>query len=122
MKTVWKQEVPEWVVCNKEVTTFEKETRESNAFGNNNQIQLGLNSQLEENSSLKKQSPSVSCPEFWVIPLNKLNCQVVWKDYKPDTELSEGIYYERIKRTRIVEKLLAVAGIRIAAVLNSLLG
>ncbi|RIA90583.1 S1/P1 nuclease [Glomus cerebriforme] len=128
MKTIWRQEIAEWPVCNEGVEyTFEKETQDilkSNSllFGNK-QTYFGLNSQQEkENYSLKKQPPSASCPEFWAIPINKLNCQVVWKDYKPDTELSEGIYYERIKRTRIVEKLLAIAGIRIAAVLNSLLG
>ncbi|CAI2164902.1 20191_t:CDS:2 [Funneliformis geosporum] len=128
MKSVWKQEVSEWIVCNNVGYTFEKETQElfnSNKFGNKNkQILLGLNSQeaQKEYSSLGKQYPSVSCPEFWVIPINKLNCQIVWNGYKPDIELDEGEYYERIKRTRIVEKLLAVGGIRIAAVLNSLLG
>src|SRR5688572_2716581 len=97
MKSVWKQEISDWVVCNEEEYTFEKETRkllEQTHFG------------------LKNQPTSVSCPEFWAIPLNKLNCQVIWKDYEPNIELSEGIYYERIKQTRIVEKLLAIAGIR----------
>ncbi|CAB4396967.1 unnamed protein product [Rhizophagus irregularis] len=130
MKTVWKQEVAEWAVCNEEVEyIFEKETQEllkpnSILFENNNkQTHFEVNSRREkEKYSLNKKQTSVSCPEFWAVPLNRLNCQIVWKDYIPDTELSEGIYYERIKRTRIVEKLLAITGIRIAAVLNSLLG
>ncbi|CAG8566108.1 14343_t:CDS:2 [Funneliformis mosseae] len=128
MKSVWKQEVSEWIVCNKVAYTFEKETQElfnfntfDNNRNNNKQIHLGLNSQ-EAYSSLEKQYPSVSCPEIWVIPINKLNCQIVWNGYKPEIELDEGEYYERIKQTKIVEKLLAVGGIRIAAVLNSLLG
>ncbi|CAG8471679.1 18831_t:CDS:2 [Rhizophagus irregularis] len=130
MKTVWKQEVAEWAVCNEEVEyIFEKETQEllkpnSILFEDNNkQTHFEVNSRREkEKYSLNKKQTSVSCPEFWAVPLNRLNCQIVWKDYIPDTELSEGIYYERIKRTRIVEKLLAITGIRIAAVLNSLLG
>jgi len=117
MKSVWKQEMSGWVVCDEDEYTFEKESRKLLK-----QTHFGSNLRLEEKIFLKKKSFSASCPEFWAIPLNRLNCEVVWKDYKPDTELSEGVYYERIKQTIIVEKLLAIAGIRIAAVLNTLLG
>ncbi|GBB95156.1 hypothetical protein RclHR1_02490011 [Rhizophagus clarus] len=130
MKTIWKQEVTEWAVCNEEMEyIFEKETQELFKSDlmlfekNNKQTHFGVNlRQKKETYSLKKKQTSVSCPEYWAVPLNRLNCQVVWNDYVPDTELSEGEYYERIKRTRIIEKLLAITGIRIAAVLNSLLG
>ncbi|CAG8598236.1 3054_t:CDS:2 [Ambispora leptoticha] len=67
--------------------------------------------------------PDSICPNYWAIELKKLNCEVIWKGYSPNTEIDygHGEFYDSLMKSQLVEKMLAMAGIRMAAVLNSIL-
>ncbi|CAJ0828980.1 17185_t:CDS:2 [Entrophospora sp. SA101] len=62
----------------------------------------------------------VACPEYWAISLESLNCKFIWKDFDQEMDLSDGEYYKTIDELNIIEKLLAIAGVRMAAILNTL--
>lgn len=77
------------------------------------------------------------CPYAWAAEIHPLNCEIVWPaqlnltDYhvadggEPTTpllQLDEPWYSGRIKHERLVERLLATAGIRLAAILNDIFG
>lgn len=68
-----------------------------------------------------------ACPFTWSKPLHELNCDVVWpKEYKgaggPLIELDTPEYLGRITQEKTVEKLLAMGGLRLASILNTILG
>ncbi|KAL7421838.1 hypothetical protein Q5752_003609 [Cryptotrichosporon argae] len=67
-----------------------------------------------------------ACPYTWSLPLHEINCALAWPaEYTgepPLIELDTDAYVGRIGREKIVEKLLAMAGIRLAKVLNEALG
>ncbi|RHZ81485.1 hypothetical protein Glove_120g176 [Diversispora epigaea] len=88
-----------------------------NNNNNNNNDDIDNNNDDNINNP-KIPSHSAVCPDFWAPPLNKFNCQIVYKNYDPEIDLSIREYYERIVKGKVMEKLLAIAGIRIAAVLT----
>jgi len=78
------------------------------------------------------------CPLTWAKPIHELNCNstLIWPQYfsdiPPNTpskhipaqnliQLDTPEYSGRIREELVIEKLLAIAGIRLAAVLNELL-
>ncbi|EJU01173.1 phospholipase C/P1 nuclease [Dacryopinax primogenitus] len=66
------------------------------------------------------------CPLAWATTLHPLNCQYVWPPHydthgKPP-ELDTPKYLGPIRDQHVVEHVLAMAGVRLAAVLNTLLG
>jgi len=79
------------------------------------------------------------CPLHWARPIHKLNCgsTLIWPRFlseipphsspTPPTpapelvELDTPEYAGRIRKELVIEKLLAMAGVRLAAVLNELL-
>ncbi|QRV96259.1 S1/P1 nuclease [Ceratobasidium sp. AG-Ba] len=76
------------------------------------------------------------CPYHWAAPIHKLNCDFIWpanltSPHDPDhpgrtpakdlIELDTPEYMGRIRREKVVEHLMALGGIRLAAVLNELL-
>ncbi|KAH7098061.1 phospholipase C/P1 nuclease [Auriculariales sp. MPI-PUGE-AT-0066] len=70
------------------------------------------------------------CPYAWAAEIHSLNCEIVWPaqldedKVGPDApellELDEPWYSGRIRKEFLVERLLATAGIRLAAVLNDI--
>lgn len=67
------------------------------------------------------------CPYFWAKPIHALNCEIVWppaldSDDHPAIELDTPEYAGRIEEEMLVGKLLAMGGIRMAAVLNTIFG
>ncbi|WVR06980.1 hypothetical protein IAU60_004017 [Kwoniella sp. DSM 27419] len=68
-----------------------------------------------------------ACPYTWAKPLHQINCDVAWpEEYTgepghPLIELDTDKYLGRIGREKIVEKLLAMGGLRLAKVLNEAL-
>lgn len=70
------------------------------------------------------------CPWAWAQPVNHLNCDWVWpkeldeppydEPQGPLLELDTDEYSGRITQGWVVEKLLAQAGLRLAAILNSI--
>lgn len=69
-----------------------------------------------------------ACPYTWSKPIHQLNCDVVWpRNYTGDhgvplIELDTPAYVGRIKEEKTVEKLLAMGGLRLASILNTVLG
>ena len=67
-----------------------------------------------------------ACPFSWSKPIHQLNCDMVWPhEYTPGAaliELDTPKYIGRLDGDKVVEKLLAMAGIRLASVLNTILG
>ena len=68
-----------------------------------------------------------ACPYFWAKPIHDLNCAIVWppaldSDHHPPIELDTPEYAGRIEKEMLVGRLLAMAGIRTAAVLNTIFG
>ncbi len=64
------------------------------------------------------------CPYTWSKPLHTLNCAYVWPphletNHFPLIELDTPEYYGKLQDDKVVHKLLAMGGIRLAAVLNS---
>lgn len=85
---------------------------------------------LESTKSLfqdEKNTTFPACPFTWSTPLHEYNCDVIWpKEYvggpgHPLIELDTDQYLGRIGREKMVEKLLAMAGLRLAKVLNEAL-
>lgn len=72
----------------------------------------------------------ILCPYAWAIPINKLNCEIVWPaeldEFETEgraprrqyLELDTPEYAGSIEKKWIVEKLLAQGGVRLAGILN----
>lgn len=71
------------------------------------------------------------CPYAWSHPLHQLNCDIIWPPALDEPGYSarplDGLlqldtpeYAGRIKKEFIIEKMLAMGGIRLAAILNYL--
>jgi hypothetical protein len=72
-------------------------------------------------------STNPACPYTWAKQIHGLNCDLIWpKEYEgphhPLIELDTDQYVGRIKRENLMEKLLAMAGLRLAKVVNEILG
>lgn len=72
---------------------------------------------------------AVVCPYAWAAPLHELNCDLIWPAALDDPQFwAQNEYYEldtpeymgRIRDEWVIQKLLAMGGIRLAAVLNYL--
>ncbi|CAJ0835817.1 9716_t:CDS:2 [Entrophospora sp. SA101] len=97
MKTDWKNEVKNWVICKNDTKLN---------YSDANSV---VNFNLDENKL-----------KYWAISLESLNCKFIWKDFDQEMDLSDGEYYKTIDELNIIEKLLAIAGVRMAAILNTL--
>ncbi|QRW23541.1 S1/P1 nuclease [Rhizoctonia solani] len=77
------------------------------------------------------------CPYHWSAPIHKLNCDFIWPanltsphdpkhpgptPAKDLIELDTPEYAGRIRKDKVIEKLMALGGLRLAGVLNELLG
>ncbi|KAK5809964.1 S1/P1 nuclease [Linnemannia elongata] len=62
------------------------------------------------------------CPMEWARDMNQLDCSFVWKDYDSLRDYS-GEYFEGVtgeKNNYLVQKLIAMSGVRMAAILNEI--
>ncbi|KAF9579357.1 hypothetical protein BGW38_004421 [Lunasporangiospora selenospora] len=62
------------------------------------------------------------CPLQWATTMNALDCSHVWTSYSPTLDYS-GEYFERMTSAEteyLTRKLLAMSGVRMAAVLNEI--
>ncbi|KAG0338875.1 hypothetical protein BG004_007044, partial [Podila humilis] len=62
------------------------------------------------------------CPIEWARAMNALDCTVVWKDYSLTRDYSTD-YFQHVTGPNsqfLIQKLLAMSGIRMAAVLNEI--
>ncbi|CAG8640978.1 17412_t:CDS:2, partial [Racocetra fulgida] len=111
MKTTWRGELRSWTFCQDFAPQFSGDPNQFHFTSENVSSDHFTVLSMDQNLS-----QSVACPEFWAIPINELNCRVVYNGYEPGADLSIGAYYDRIVNGKVMEKLLAIAGIRIAAV------
>jgi len=120
----WQGELETWLSCSDPVTPWSpKHTTNLHDFSSNN-AQVPLGTEPED----------LVCPFHWSKPLHKLNCDVIWPSSLDEdsllplvarprphyVELDTAEYSGAIKSSRLLEKLLAMGGIRLAAVLNGL--
>lgn len=69
---------------------------------------------------------NIICPFAWAEPMHKLNCEIAWPRELDDPEregyleLDSEEYSGKIREQWIVEKQLAMGGVRLAAILNYL--
>jgi hypothetical protein len=114
---LWKDELDEWLSCRNEASSFTNTASPQVPF-------MGGGSQGALNTAHV-------CPFYWGKPIHQLNCEIVWPaeldELYTDSarsgrymELDTANYSGLIKRRRLIEKLLAMAGIRLAGILNSL--
>ncbi|RHZ78246.1 hypothetical protein Glove_166g254 [Diversispora epigaea] len=106
IKTIWIKDVSDWMVCKDEIKfdikTYSKSQIQfqqpyiNNNNNNNNNDDDDINNNNDDNIN----NPKISSHSA--------------------VYLSIGEYYERIVKGKVMKKLLAIAGIRIAAVLNTL--
>jgi len=68
-----------------------------------------------------------ACPYTWASAMHDINCDVAWPagytgvPGEPLIELDTDVYLGRIGREKTIEKLLAMAGLRLAKVVNEAL-
>ena len=65
-----------------------------------------------------KSTPESLCPEEWGPPIEQLSCDVVFKGVKEGDDLTEDYY---LRAYPVIEKQLAMAAVRLAALLNEAL-
>ena len=62
------------------------------------------------------------CPYHWAAPIHNLACEWIWPiqvdEDKPLVQLDVDWYGGKITREWVVERLLAMGGLRLAAILN----
>jgi hypothetical protein len=68
-----------------------------------------------------------ACPYTWASEIHGMNCDLIWpKEYlgpgHPLIELDTDEYTGRISRENTMEKLLAMGGLRLAKIVNGILG
>ena len=68
-----------------------------------------------------------ACPYTWASEIHGMNCDLIWpKEYlgpgHPLIELDTDQYTGRISRENTMEKLLAMGGLRLAKIVNEILG
>jgi len=121
---VWQGELENWLSCSDQATPWPPAQVEFLQAANSNQAQSPLMAVVED----------LACPLHWSKPLHRLNCEIIWppsldqSEMFPLFELPRAHYIELdtpeysgvIQESRLLDKLLAMGGIRLAAVLNGL--
>lgn len=112
----WADEVDSWIQC--------PATENSPSRGSGSDDQIVLQSQWQPSDT---DDDSV-CPWHWASPIHDLTCEWVWpiqldqppydEPQGPLLELDEDWYAGKITKEWVVEKLLAMAGLRLASILN----
>jgi hypothetical protein len=107
MSKTWRLQKKRWISCIQE-----------------EQVEFSVESSfvLDDDTEITAPIPPMAsvCAHNWSQPVNQVNCEFAWNGYEPGKELGEGAYYNRIREANLIEKLLGMAGYRMAAVLNTL--
>ena len=117
----WKDDLEEWISC----PTLDAQ----GALSTGDQLPLG-SSVATKGHDVRRWDDEFVCPYHWAKPTAALNCNITFPpaldwppnstDPHPAIELDTPQYAGKIRKRRIVEKQLAMGGIRTAAVLNGL--
>jgi len=110
LEKTWAGEVDKWIQCPAINSLLSR--------GSGPDEQLVLASQWKASDT---DDDSV-CPWFWAAPIHNLTCDWIWPkevdESKPIAQLDADWYGGRITKDWVVEKFLAMAGLRLAAILN----
>jgi hypothetical protein len=138
----WRDEIPDWLACPAaEESSISQSSRRlwQEVMSSQDTILGGVAGETDD---------EFVCPYHWAQPIHALNCDLVWpkeideppynsknypedcevvdsqgrkpRDPHPYLELDTPEYWGVIRDQWVVEKLLAMAGVRLAAVLNYL--
>ena len=135
----FESEIDEWLTCPPAEESSPRPYPPSEKF---QQLPLGsLKSTTRVTISGRRRTPppdlpptddGIVCPYAWAAPMHELNCEIIWplaldENYTSTVdstnsylELDTPEYVGAIKDAWLVEKLLAMGGIRLAATLNYL--
>jgi hypothetical protein len=112
----WVGEVGSWIQC--------PTVSPSPLYGGGSDDQTVLQSQRQVSDT----DDDAICPWYWASPIHQLACDWVWpkeldeppynKPQGPLLELDTDDYAGKITREWVVEKLLAMAGLRLASIFN----
>jgi len=115
----WANEVDSWTQCS---------TTENSSRGGDPNDQTVLRSQWKPSDT----DDGFVCPWYWASPIHQLTCDWVWpaqydqppysEPQGPLLELDEDWYSGKITEELVVEKLLTMAGLRLASILNLIFG
>jgi len=120
----WQDEIDSWISCSEEASPWPPVDARPHQTFRSNPAQILLSPEVED----------LVCPFHWGKPLHKLNCDIIWpssldeaqalpllgRPRVPYVELDTAQYSGIIQSSRLMDKLLAMGGIRLAAVLNGL--
>ncbi|KAG8822811.1 hypothetical protein FRC17_009455, partial [Serendipita sp. 399] len=119
----WRDQLEEWYTCPSTVLV-------SSSSSGNGQLPLEGSTTTIMQTNLRRWDDEFVCPYHWAKPNSKLNCEVTFPkeldwpqnstEPHPSPELDTPEYAGKIRKSRILEKLLAQGGIRTAAILNGL--
>ncbi|KAF9116498.1 hypothetical protein BGX27_002170 [Mortierella sp. AM989] len=96
--TVWEQEAKNWTYCDPSENTGD------NPWSGSTTVLSTL------------------CPMEWASFMNSLDCTYVWKDYDSSSDYSSE-YFDNVtgeKSDYLVQKLITMSGVRMAAILNEI--
>lgn len=135
----WKDEVPEWLACPSDLDQSEPPSLLegypyplTSAYTYLSQLWRYIS------STSAPTDDSTVCPHFWAQPIHAMNCDFIWpkaldqppytkldtddslapRPKSPYLELDTPGYAGYISENRILERLMAQAGIRLAGILN----
>ncbi|CAE6459066.1 unnamed protein product [Rhizoctonia solani] len=111
----WATEHPNWTIC-----------PQYKGNDQSNQQVLGI-----ETPPFQDPTDLPLCPYYWTVPTHQMLCGFIWRpDFKGADEttnteliqLNTTKYTGRIQEEKLVEKQLALGGMRLAGILNAVLG
>ncbi|KAJ4488341.1 phospholipase C/P1 nuclease domain-containing protein [Lentinula aciculospora] len=141
----WKGQVPEWLACPSEQDPQSSSFSEGYSYPlstvYNYVTHFGVYISSMFTSKSAQTDDSIVCPHFWAQSIHAMNCDFVWpkaldeppyshlrsfgnsdsltpRPKSPLLELDTPGYSGYIAENRILEKLMAQAGIRLAGILN----
>lgn len=116
IKQTWADEVDSWSIC--------PVTNKSPPQGGDSDGQIAFQSQWAPSET----DDGYVCPWYWADPIHNLTCEWVWPkqlDEPPYNEprgpllkVDNEAYGGKVTREWVVEKLLTMAGLRLASTLN----
>ncbi|KAF8594396.1 phospholipase C/P1 nuclease [Ceratobasidium sp. AG-I] len=114
----WADKMTEWTTCPQLVSQdLGLSTSEQTVFSE---------AVRDENPPFEDPTNLPVCPYHWAAASHQLICDFAWpaglSSSSPRKEMSNTTYAARVESEKIVEKQLALGGLRLAAALNTLLG
>jgi len=125
--TTWSSDVVSWTECPSTSTSISYRTPDQIPLNADADAKTSLSISTTVHLPIPQTDDAVACPFHWAKPIHALNCEVIWppamnSDNHPPVELDTPEYAGVLERDLVVQKLLGMAGVRLAAILNTLYG